>query len=50
MNNMTIFGLSSFSKPDTVVQINYLKFRKKIIDFEYKARIYKAIDKYSRLH
>ncbi len=50
MNNMTIFGLSSFSKPDAVAQINYLKFFKKIINSEYKTRIHKAIDKYSRLH
>jgi hypothetical protein len=50
MNNMTILGLSSFSKPDAVVQINYLNFLKKIINPEYKARIHKAIDKYSRLH
>ena len=31
MNNMTILGLSSFSKPDAVVQINYLKFLGKLL-------------------
>jgi len=31
MNSMTIFGLSSFSGPDTNVQAKYIKFNKKLL-------------------
>jgi len=31
MNNMTIFGLSSFLEPDAAMQINYLKFCEKLL-------------------
>ncbi len=31
MNSMTIFGLSSFSAPHGIVQINYLKYRENLL-------------------
>jgi hypothetical protein len=38
MNSMTIFKLSSFSKSDEIVQINYLKFNEILLISNEKGR------------